>query len=348
MSKYENVEVHRMTIREQIEQMERDTLSPFACLSVNSRGRDVDEPQCDIRPVFQRDRDRILHSKSFRRLKNKTQVFLTPKGDHYRTRMSHTLEVSQNARTIAKALRLNEDLVEAIALGHDLGHTPFGHAGERVLSRLTDGRFKHNEQSVRIVEKLEKDGEGLNLTWEVRDGILNHEMELQAATLEGRAVRICDKIAYVNSDFDDGIRAQLLSEEDIPLELRKELGFDTKSRLDHLIHDIIINSMGKDDIIMSDASWQAFLELRKFMFDNLYTNPIAKSEEVKAEAMIERMFHYYMEHVELLPEKMLHMLQEGEEKSTVVCDYISGMTDQYAIAKFEEFYIPVAWQVDGY
>lgn len=348
MSKYENVEVHHMTIREQIEQMERDTLSPFACLSVNSRGRDVDEPQCDIRPVFQRDRDRILHSKSFRRLKNKTQVFLTPKGDHYRTRMSHTLEVSQNARTIAKALRLNEDLVEAIALGHDLGHTPFGHAGERVLSRLTDGRFKHNEQSVRIVEKLEKDGEGLNLTWEVRDGILNHEMELQAATLEGRAVRICDKIAYVNADFDDGIRAQLLNEEDIPLELRKELGFDTKSRLDHLIHDIIINSMGKDDIIMSDASWQAFLELRKFMFDNLYTNPIAKSEEVKAEAMIERMYHYYMEHVELLPDKMLHMLQAGEEKSTVVCDYISGMTDQYAITKFEEFYIPVAWQVDGY
>lgn len=337
-----------MTIREQIEQMEKETLSPYACLSVNSRGRDVDEQQCDIRPVFQRDRDRILHSKSFRRLKNKTQVFLTPKGDHYRTRMSHTLEVSQNARTIAKALRLNEDLVEAIALGHDLGHTPFGHAGERVLNRLTDGKFRHNEQSVRIVEKLEKDGEGLNLTWEVRDGIINHEMELKAATLEGRTVRISDKIAYVNADFDDGIRAQLLSEEDIPLALRKELGYSTKDRLDHMIHDIIISSMGKDDIFMSKATEEAFMELRKWMFANLYTNPIAKSEEVKAEAMIERLYYYYMDHIDLLPEKMLKMLENGEEKCRVVCDYISGMTDQYAIMKFEEFYIPVAWQVDGY
>ncbi len=337
-----------MTIREQIEQMEKDTLSPYACLSVNSRGRDVNEPQCDIRPVFQRDRDRILHSKSFRRLKNKTQVFLTPKGDHYRTRMSHTLEVSQNARTIAKALRLNEDLVEAIALGHDLGHTPFGHAGERVLNRLTNGNFKHNEQSVRIVEKLEKDGEGLNLTWEVRNGILNHEMELRAATLEGRVVRISDKIAYMNADFDDGIRAQLLSEEDIPLALRKELGYSTKDRLDHMIHDIIICSMGKDDIFMSQATQEAFMELRKWMFANLYTNPIAKSEEVKAEAMIERLYYYYMDHIDFLPKKMLKMLENGAEKYRVVCDYISGMTDQYAITKFEEFYIPVAWQVDGY
>jgi dGTPase len=262
--------------------------------------------------------------------------------------MSHTLEVSQNARTIAKALRLNEDLVEAIALGHDLGHTPFGHAGERVLNRLTEGRFKHNEQSVRIVEKLEKDGEGLNLTWEVRDGILNHEMNLTPATLEGRIVRLSDKIAYVNADFDDGIRAQLLREEDIPLELRRELGFDTKSRLDHLIHDIIINSMDKDDIVMSEASWQAFLELRKFMFANLYTNPVAKAEEVKAEAMIERLYFYYMEHEELLPQKLRNFLEDGEDLSRIVCDYISGMTDQYAITKFEEFYIPVAWQVDGY
>ena len=195
-----------MTIREQIEQMEKETLSPYACLSVNSKGRDIDEPQCDIRPVFQRDRDRILHSKSFRRLKNKTQVFLTPKGDHYRTRMSHTLEVSQNARTIAKALRLNEDLVEAIALGHDLGHTPFGHAGERVLNRLTDGKFRHNEQSVRVVERLEKNGEGLNLTWEVRDGIRNHQMSLMPHTLEGRIVRLSDKIAYIHHDMDDAQR----------------------------------------------------------------------------------------------------------------------------------------------
>ncbi|MDY2589114.1 MAG: deoxyguanosinetriphosphate triphosphohydrolase [Agathobacter sp.] len=337
-----------MTIREQIEQMEREMLSPYACLSVNSRGRDKEEPECDIRPVFQRDRDRILHSKAFRRLKNKTQVFLTPKGDHYRTRMSHTLEVSQNARTIAKALRLNEDLVEAIALGHDLGHTPFGHAGERVLDKLTKGQFRHNEQSVRIVESLEKDGEGLNLTWEVRDGILNHEIELRPATLEGRVVRLSDKIAYLNADFDDAIRAQLLSEDDIPLELRKELGYDTKTRLDHMIHDIIINSMGQDDIRMSPETEQAFWELRKFMFTNLYTNPIAKSEEVKAEAMLEELYFHYMDEPEHLPEKMIRSIEEGEEKSRVVCDYISGMTDQYAIDKFHEYFVPVAWQVDGY
>lgn len=337
-----------MIIREQIEQMEKETLSPFACLSINSKGRAVDEPQCDIRPVFQRDRDRILHSKAFRRLKNKTQVFLTPKGDHYRTRMSHTLEVSQNARTIAKALRLNEDLVEAIALGHDLGHTPFGHAGERVLNRLTKGQFKHNEQSVRIVEKLEKDGVGLNLTWEVRDGILNHEMNLTPATLEGRIVRLSDKIAYINADFDDGIRAGILCEEDIPPELRKELGYSTKDRLDHLIHDMIINSQGKNDITMSEATYQAFLELRKFMFTNLYTNSVAKAEEIKAEAMIEQLYEFYMDHSELLPEKMKAFLEDGESQSRVVCDYISGMTDQYAIDKFYEFFVPVAWQVDGY
>ena len=217
-----------MTIREQIEKREQEILSPFACLSINSRGRDYDEPQCDIRPVFQRDRDRILHSKAFRRLKNKTQVFLTPKGDHYRTRMSHTLEVSQNARTIAKALRLNEDLVEAIALGHDLGHTPFGHAGERILNEIYEGGFKHNEQSVRIVEKLEKDGAGLNLTWEVRDGMLNHQTSLMPHTLEGKIVRLSDKIAYINSDFDDAIRAQLLCEDDIPLEIRNTLGHSTR------------------------------------------------------------------------------------------------------------------------
>lgn len=337
-----------MTIREQIEQMEVDTLSPYACLSINSRGRDKDEPQCDIRPVFQRDRDRILHSKAFRRLKNKTQVFLTPKGDHYRTRMSHTLEVSQNARTIAKALRLNEDLVEAIALGHDLGHTPFGHAGERVLNRLTKGQFKHNEQSVRIVERLEKDGNGLNLTWEVRDGILNHEMELRAATLEGRVVRLSDKIAYLNADFDDAIRAQLLSEDDIPIELRKELGYNTKTRLDHMIHDIITNSMNRDDIVMSPATEEAFLELRQFMFKHLYTNPIAKSEEKKAETMLQELYFHYMDEPQDLPEKMRRLMDEGEEKSRAVCDYISGMTDQYAIDKFHEYFVPVAWQVDGY
>ena len=337
-----------MTIREQIQEMEKETLSPYACLSANSRGRDREEPECDIRPVFQRDRDRILHSKAFRRLKNKTQVFLTPKGDHYRTRLSHTLEVSQNARTIAKALRLNEDLVEAIALGHDLGHTPFGHAGERLLNDVYEGGFKHNEQSVRIVEKLEKDGEGLNLTWEVRDGILNHQTGRMPHTLEGRIVRLSDKIAYVNSDFDDAIRAQILCEEDIPLEIRKTLGFDTRSRLDCLIHDIIINSMGQDDIIMSEECAGALKELRGFMFTNLYLNPVAKSEEVKAETMLRQLYYYYMEHLELLPPKFLQMIEDGESKGRVMCDFISGMTDQFAINRFTEFYLPEAWQVDGF
>ncbi|MCC8167808.1 MAG: deoxyguanosinetriphosphate triphosphohydrolase [Clostridiales bacterium] len=337
-----------MTIREQMEQMEMENLSPFASKSAQSRGRERDEPQCDIRPVYQRDRDRILHSKSFRRLKNKTQVFLTPKGDHYRTRLSHTLEVSQNARTIAKALRLNEDLVEAIALGHDLGHTPFGHAGEFALASVYEGGFRHNEQSVRIVEKLEKDGEGLNLTWEVRDGILNHQTRSIPHTLEGKVVRLSDKIAYVNSDFDDAIRAQLLCEEDIPIEIRRAIGFDTRSRLNHLIHDIIINSQGKNDIIMSEEAAQALKDLRLFMFENVYKNPVAKSEEVKAKLMLKQLYQYYMEHVEELPQKLLKMMDEGEDKGRIVCDYISGMTDQYAITKFSERFIPVAWQVDGY
>ena len=337
-----------MTIRERIEAMEKENLSPYACLSVNSRGRDREETECDIRPVFQRDRDRILHSKSFRRLKNKTQVFLTPKGDHYRTRLSHTLEVSQNARTIAKALKLNEDLVEAIALGHDLGHTPFGHAGERLLDQIYEGGFRHNEQSVRIVEKLEKDGEGLNLTWEVRDGILNHQTGRMPNTLEGKIVRFSDKIAYVNSDFDDAIRAQILCEDDIPLEIRKTLGFDTRSRLDCLIHDIVTNSMGRDDIIMSDECAGALKELRSFMFTNLYLNPVAKSEEVRAEIMLGQFYNYYLEHADLLPEKFIQMHEEGEDLGRVICDFISGMTDQFAIAKFNEFFLPKAWHVDGY
>ena len=259
-----------MSIREEIERMECETLSPYATLSIHSKGRDVYEEPCDIRPVFQRDRDRILHSKAFRRLKNKTQVFLTPKGDHYRTRLSHTLEVSQNARTIAKALRLNEDLVEAIALGHDIGHTPFGHAGEFVLNGLCENGFRHNEQSVRIVEKLEKDGKGLNLTWEVRDGILNHQSRLMPHTLEGKIVRFSDKIAYINHDIDDAIRALVLTEDDIPLELRKTLGFSTKQRLNTLIHNIIMNSREKDDIMMSPEIEEAMIDLRKFMFENVY------------------------------------------------------------------------------
>lgn len=335
-----------MTIRERMERMEHDTLSPYASLSENSVGRDMPEPQCDIRPVYQRDRDRILHCKAFRRLKNKTQVFLTPKGDHYRTRMSHTLEVSQNARTIAKALRLNEDLVEAIALGHDLGHTPFGHAGERVLNALSPDGFRHNEQSVRIVEKLEKDGQGLNLTWEVRDGILNHQTNTVPNTLEGRIVRFSDKIAYIHHDIDDAVRGRIMSEEDIPLEIRKVLGQNSGERLDTLIHNIITNSMDCNDIIMSPEVMQAMQDLRKFMFVNVYTNPIAKGEEAKAEELLAKLFSFYMENPEEMPEQFRKMLDEGEREERVICDYIAGMTDQYAIAKFTEYFIPKAWQVN--
>ena len=334
-----------MSIRENLERMEEISLSPFATLSVNSRGRDREEPQCDIRPVFQRDRDRILHCKSFRRLKHKTQVFLSPKGDHYRTRLTHTLEVSQNARTIAKALRLNEDLVEAIALGHDLGHTPFGHAGERILNELCDEGYRHNEQSVRIVEKLEKDGKGLNLTWEVRDGILNHQTSMMPHTLEGKIVRLSDKIAYIKHDIDDAIRAKVMSEEDIPLEIRKVLGMTTKERLNTLIHNIIMNSMGKNDIVMSEEIGDAMQDLRKFMFQKVYTNPAAKGEEAKAERLLCELYAHYMGHIEILPEQYQRMHSEGEKKERVVCDYISGMTDQYAVAKYREFFLPKAWEI---
>lgn len=334
-----------MSIRENLERMEEISLSPFATLSVNSRGRDREEPQCDIRPVFQRDRDRILHCKSFRRLKHKTQVFLSPKGDHYRTRLTHTLEVSQNARTIAKALRLNEDLVEAIALGHDLGHTPFGHAGERILNELCEEGYRHNEQSVRIVEKLEKDGKGLNLTWEVRDGILNHQTSMMLHTLEGKIVRLSDKIAYINHDIDDAIRAKVMSEEDIPLEIRKVLGMTTKERLNTLIHNIIMNSMGKNDIVMSEEIGGAMQDLRKFMFQKVYTNPAAKGEEAKAERLLCELYAHYMGHIEILPEQYQRMHSEGEKKERVVCDYISGMTDQYAVAKYREFFLPKAWEI---
>ena len=334
-----------MSIRENLERMEEISLSPFATLSVNSRGRDREEPQCDIRPVFQRDRDRILHCKSFRRLKHKTQVFLSPKGDHYRTRLTHTLEVSQNARTIAKALRLNEDLVEAIALGHDLGHTPFGHAGERILNELCDEGYRHNEQSVRIVEKLEKDGKGLNLTWEVRDGILNHQTSMMPHTLEGKIVRLSDKIAYINHDIDDAIRAKVMSEEDIPLEIRKVLGMTTEERLNTLIHNIIMNSMGKNDIVMSEEIGGAMQDLRKFMFQKVYTNPAAKGEEAKAERLLCELYAHYMGHIEILPEQYQRMHSEGEKKERVVCDYISGMTDQYAVAKYREFFLPKAWEI---
>lgn len=332
-----------MTIREQLELTEREYLSPFAMLSENSKGRDREEAQCDLRPVFQRDRDRILHCKSFRRMKHKTQVFLEPKGDHYRTRLTHTLEVSQTARTIAKALRLNEDLVEAIALGHDLGHTPFGHAGEKVLNDLCEGGFRHNEQSVRIVEKLENDGRGLNLTWEVRDGIRNHQLAGMPSTLEGQIVRLSDKIAYINHDMDDAIRAKLLREEDLPGPIRDTLGGSTRERLNTLIHDVIISSQGLQEIRMSAEKQEAMGDLRQYMFRHLYSNPIAKSEEEKTKGLLGGLFEVYMEHWECLPAYMQQMYHSGEPLDRVVCDYIAGMTDQYAITMFEEHFVPKAW-----
>lgn len=333
-----------MTIREQLEERELEYLSPYAMLSRESRGRDVPEAECDIRPVFQRDRDRILHCKSFRRLKQKTQVFLLAKGDHYRTRLTHTLEVSQNARTIAKALRLNEDLVEAIALGHDLGHTPFGHAGERALNTVY--HFKHNEQSVRVVERIEKQGRGLNLTWEVRDGILNHQTSGKPNTLEGQVLRLSDKIAYINHDLDDAVRGGIMVEEDVPAEIRKVLGDSGRKRLDTMVHDVIIHSMDQPEIQMSDEVGGAMQELRRFMFEHLYTNPKAKGEENKAVHMLEQLYDYYITHMELLPKQYLDSIDGFENtEEQVVCDYIAGMTDNYAVKKYEEFFVPDAWNL---
>lgn len=334
-----------MTIREMSEQREEAYFSPYASLSRKSRGRDIEEPQCDIRPVYQRDRDRILHCKSFRRLKHKTQVFLQPQGDHYRTRLTHTLEVAQTARTIARALRLNEDLVEAIALGHDLGHTPFGHAGESALNEVCPRGFTHYEQSIRVVEILEKRGKGLNLTWEVRDGIRNHRTSGRPSTLEGKIVRLSDKIAYINHDIDDAERAGILTEAEIPKEYREILGSTIKERLNSLIHDIVIHSQGKDDIIMSPEMEKAMKGMRSFMFSNVYRNPLAKAEEQKAKNLLQALYRYYFAHLETLPEEYRMLINMGQEEERVVCDYIAGMTDQYAMRKFSELYIPKSWQI---
>ena len=333
-----------MTIRESLELREKEYLSPYAAFSMDSKGRRRPEEACDIRPVFQRDRDRILHSKSFRRLKDKTQVFLTPAGDHYRTRLTHTLEVSQNARTIAKALRLNEDLVEAIALGHDLGHTPFGHAGERALEEVCPYGFCHSEQSVRTVDIQEKEGQGLNLTFEVCDGIRNHQTMGMPSTLEGKIVRISDKIAYIHHDMDDAIRAGILKEEDIPKEITEVIGETLGRRLDRFIHDLVTNSADVNDIRMSEPVGQAMQSLRRFLFEHLYTNPAAKGDEKKAETLIETLYDYYGRHQELLPRDYHVLMDRGEPKEKVLCDYIGAMTDRFAIAKYEEIYIPRCWR----
>ncbi len=334
-----------MNIRESFEEREFQELSPYAAHSRDSRGRDVYETECDVRTVYQRDRDRILHSKAFRRLKDKTQVFLAPQGDHYRTRLTHTLEVSQTARTIAKALNLNEDLVEAIALGHDLGHTPFGHAGEYALNEVCPSGFAHYKQSIRVVELLEKDGDGLNLTWEVRDGILNHRTSGKPNTLEGQIVRLCDKISYIHHDMDDAQRAGIISEDDIPITIRVVLGGTTRERLNTLIHDIILNSMGRNSIVQSGEIAEAMRMLRQLMFDNVYKNPVAKKEEKKAKRMLMELYEYYSSHINKLPDEYQRLISRGEKEERVVCDYISGMTDQYSMHHFEELFVPKAWAV---
>ena len=334
-----------MNIREEMEQREMELLSPYAAHSRDSRGRDRYEEECDIRTVYQRDRDRILHCKSFRRLKDKTQVFLAPQGDHYRNRLTHTLEVSQTARTIAKALRLNDDLVEAIALGHDLGHTPFGHAGERALDRVCPLGFAHYRQSIRVVECLEKNGAGLNLTWEVRDGILNHRTSGSPHTLEGQIVRLCDKISYIHHDMDDAQRAGVITEDDIPITLRLLLGENTKERLNTFIHDIVDNSRGKDAIHMSPEIEEGLRDLRNIMFQNVYLNPVAKEEEEKAENLVEALYGYYSTKPDQMSEEYKRLLRDGEEMNRVVCDYISGMTDQYSMEKFRDIFVPKGWSV---
>ena len=335
-----------LNLRQRMEMREHEILSPYAAFSDCSKGRDYEEEQCDIRPVYQRDRDRILHSKSFRRLKHKTQVFLAPEGDHYRTRLTHTLEVAQIARTIAKALRLNEDLTEAIALGHDLGHTPFGHAGERALNRICPEGFEHHLQSIRVVEFIENRGRGLNLTKEVRDGIKNHQMEGNPSTLEGKVVRLCDKIAYINHDIDDAIRGKIIREEDIPREFTDVLGHSLGKRLDTLVHDIVSNSDGYNDIIMSPDIETAIQNLREYMFTSVYLNKTAKGQEEQAERLLEELFRYYEKHLEQLPEEyLLRMEETGEPAYRIVVDYIAGMTDRYAVAKFKELMIPAAWSV---
>lgn len=334
-----------MNIREKLEIREHEILCEYASFSDESRGRDIYEEPCDLRPVYQRDRDRILHSKAFRRLKQKTQVFLAPQGDHYRTRLIHTLEVSQNARTIAKALRLNEELTEAIALGHDLGHTPYGHCGERALNALCPGGFSHNEQGVRVVEVLEKDGQGMNLTYEVRDGIRNHKTSCNPLTLEGKIVRLSDKIAYINSDIDDAIRARIIREDDLPKEHTDILGNTTRTRLNTLIHDIILHSEGKNDICMSEDIYKAFMGLRAYLFANVYTNPIAKSEEKKATYVINTLFEYYVRNIDELPKEFSKLIDNGIEKERAVCDYIACMSDQYATNMFKELTIPKTWNV---
>ena len=330
-------------IRTEKEQYEKERLSEYAQLSSLSKGRDKYEEPDRIRTCYERDRDRVIHCKSFRRLKHKTQVFIAPDSDHYRTRLTHTLEVSQIARTISKALKLNEDLTEAIALAHDMGHTPFGHTGEKVLNELTGG-FEHNIQSLRVVDRLEKNGQGLNLTWEVRDGIKNHSFGLVPATLEGKVVNISDKLAYINHDIDDAERAGILTIDDFPKDIINVLGNTKSESINTMILDIVENSYGKPDIIKSPAVDSATLQLRDFLFEKVYINSIAKKEEPKAQYIVRELFKYYNAHPEEMPDDYVKRIDE-DGLVTSVCDYIAGMTDNYAVNTFKKLFVPSVWSM---
>ena len=337
-----------MTLKEELERLEHEQLDPRAAFADESRGRlHPEEPRIeDVRTVFQRDTDKIVHSKAFRRLMHKTQVFLSPEGDHYRTRMTHTIEVSRIARTIAKALKLNEDLAEAIAMGHDLGHTPFGHAGEVALTTAMGQPFRHNEQSLRVVDILENGGEGLNLTYEVRMGILGHTGPRIPETLEGQIVRWADRYAYVNHDIDDAIRAGILENTDIPRSISKVLGSTHSQRINTLVCDTITASREDGEIALSPGVSKALNDLREFLFERVYRNPIAKGQEQKAKKMLQQMYEYYYRHPEALPDDFQPQLSfEGMERT--VCDYIASMTDNYAVDKYTELFIPAGWQVRG-
>ncbi|MBQ8145344.1 MAG: deoxyguanosinetriphosphate triphosphohydrolase [Clostridia bacterium] len=332
-----------MTVADLFCEREEQFLSEFAFRTANTRGRDVESDKCPNRTEFQRDRDRIIHSKSFRRLMHKTQVFFFPEDEHYRTRMTHTLEVSQIARIIARALRLNEDLCEAAALGHDLGHTPFGHSGETAMQKYYDPSFAHYQQSLRVVEKLEKDGAGLNLTWEVKDAIVNHTGNNEASTLEGKIIKLADRIAYINHDIDDAIRADILSIDDIPKHLIQVLGKGHSERINKMVSSVIQESMDKPYVRMAKEIEEATMELRSFLFDNVYHNKKVKSEEEKAIEMLGILFEYYVKHPNEMP-LIFYRNTETESVERCVCDFLSSMTDRYAIDLFRELYVPSKWR----
>lgn len=333
-----------MTIRQRTENIEKQILSPRAALSSQSRGRERPEESDAIRTCYQRDRDRVLHSKAFRRLKQKTQVFLSPEGDHYRTRLTHTLEVSQIARTIARALQLNEDLTEAIALGHDLGHTPFGHAGERALNALSPGGFAHYRQSLRVVDKLERGGKGLNLTWEVRNGIVTHTKGDWAATLEGCCVRRADHIAFLNHDIEDAITAGVLREEQLPPDAVRVLGHTKSQRITTMITDLVQNSLESEIPVFSEEVNEAYELLRDFMYSTVYVDPVAKREESKVEKLIGDLYEKILAEPELLPNLYLQVAYtEGLDRAAV--DYISGMSDEFATRLYEQLFVPQKWHI---